>query len=71
MDFCRLAGKPTVGVIGELVDDDEEVGEIKGVAARRGIGMMNRDGCLRFGKKWGLKVCTIEHLVSFLEKTSK
>ena len=30
--------------------------------------MMRRDGCLRFGKRWGLKVCTIEDLVDYVDK---
>ncbi|OJJ49126.1 hypothetical protein ASPZODRAFT_129529 [Penicilliopsis zonata CBS 506.65] len=67
VDFCRLAGKSPVGVIAELVEDGELV---EGVAALGGDnGMMRRDGCLRFGRKWGLKVCTIEDLVAYLEKT--
>ena len=67
MEFCRLAGKAPAGVIAELVEDGEIV---EGVAEIRGEnGMMRRDGCLRFGKKWGIKVCTIEDLVEYLEKT--
>ncbi|KAI5302953.1 3,4-dihydroxy 2-butanone 4-phosphate synthase [Ascosphaera pollenicola] len=66
VDFCRLAGKPPVGVIGELVEDGTE---IEGKAACPGNGMMRRDGCLSFGKKWGLRVCTIEDLIEYLEKT--
>ncbi|KAL3475433.1 DHBP synthase RibB-like alpha/beta domain-containing protein [Aspergillus californicus] len=67
VEFCRLAGKRPAGVIAELVED----GEIApGVPEIRGDnGMMRRDGCLKFGKKWGLKVCTIEDLVEYLEKT--
>ena len=67
VDFCRLAGKRPVGVIAELVDDTGDV--IPGVAEIRGNnGMMRRDGCLRFGKEWGIKVCTIEDLVEYIEK---
>ncbi|KAI5295329.1 3,4-dihydroxy 2-butanone 4-phosphate synthase, partial [Ascosphaera atra] len=66
VDFCRLAGKPAVGVIGEIVEDGIET---EGVAERSGSGMMRRDGCLKFGQRWGLKVCTIEDLVDYLEKT--
>ncbi|EAW06940.1 3,4-dihydroxy-2-butanone-4-phosphate synthase RIB3 [Aspergillus clavatus NRRL 1] len=66
VDFCRLAGKPPAGVIAELVEDGEVV---EGVAEIQGNnGMMRRDGCLKFGKKWGLKVCTIEDLVEYLER---
>ncbi|KAL4932100.1 3,4-dihydroxy-2-butanone-4-phosphate synthase RIB3 [Aspergillus undulatus] len=67
VEFCRLAGKAPAGVIAELVEDGEVV---EGVAEIRGNnGMMRRDGCLRFGKRWGLKVCTIEDLVEYVEKT--
>ncbi|KAJ5379818.1 3-4-dihydroxy-2-butanone 4-phosphate synthase [Penicillium cataractarum] len=66
VDFCRLAGKAPVGVIAELVEGGETV---EGVAEIRGNnGMMRRDGCLKFGKKWGIKVCTIEDLVEYLER---
>ncbi|KAL1964053.1 hypothetical protein VTN77DRAFT_7599 [Rasamsonia byssochlamydoides] len=67
IDFCRLAGKFPAGVIGELVEEGELVGE--GVAELRGnIGMMRRDACLKFGRRFGLKVCTIEDLVAYLER---
>lgn len=65
VEFCRLAGKRPAGVICELVEDGEEV---EGLAERREGDMMRRDGCLRFGKRWGLKVCTIEDLVDFVDK---
>ncbi|KAL4957326.1 DHBP synthase RibB-like alpha/beta domain-containing protein [Aspergillus filifer] len=66
VEFCRLAGKQQAGVIAELVEDGEVV---EGVAELRGNnGMMRRDGCLKFGRRWGLKVCTIEDLVEFIEK---
>jgi 3,4-dihydroxy 2-butanone 4-phosphate synthase len=65
VEFCRLAGKPLVGVIGEMVEDGEPV---EGQALFRSPGMMRRDGCLAFGKKFGLKVCTIEDLVAYVEK---
>lgn len=64
VDLCRLAGKQLVGVIGELVEDGEE---ILGRAERNESGMMRRDACLAFGKKWGLKVCTIEDLIRYIE----
>ncbi|KAF7155142.1 hypothetical protein CNMCM5623_006569 [Aspergillus felis] len=67
VEFCRLAGKSPVGVIAELVEDGELV---EGVPEIRGNnGMMRRDGCLKFGKKWGIKVCTIEDLLEYLERT--
>ena len=65
VELCRLAGKQEVGVICELVEDGEEV---EGSAERVEGGMMRRDGCLRFGKRWGLKVCTIEDLVDYVYK---
>jgi 3,4-dihydroxy 2-butanone 4-phosphate synthase len=65
VEFCRLAGKTEVGVICELVEDGNEVET--GKAERVGGGMMRRDACLAFGKEWGLKVCTIEDLISFLD----
>jgi 3,4-dihydroxy 2-butanone 4-phosphate synthase len=66
VDFCRLAGLPEAAVICELVEDGEEVA---GRAVRSEPGMMRTEGCLKFGKQWGLKVCTIQALVAHLEKT--
>lgn len=66
VDLCRLAGKQPVGVICELITDGEEV---PGKAERLGGGMMRRDQCLEFGRRWGIKVCTIEDLVLYLEAT--
>jgi len=63
VDFCRLAGLTPVAAICELVDDGEE---IEGLAERKNSGMMRRDACLHFGKRWGLKVCTIEDLVEYM-----
>ena len=63
VEFCRLAGKPLVGVIGELVEDGQPV---PGIAEMREPGMMRRDACLEFGRKWGLQVCTIEDLIEYL-----
>jgi len=68
VDFCRLAGMQPVGAICEMVEDGEEVG---GLTERRGGGMMRRDGCLKFGKRWGLKVCTIEDLAEYIEHKDK
>lgn len=66
MEFCRLAGKAPAAAICEMVEDGEEV---EGVAERKEPGMMRRDGCLAFGRKWGLRVCTIEALVEYVERT--
>jgi len=63
VELCRLAGKTEAGVICELVDDGEEV---PGRAERRESGMLRRDGCLKFARRWGLKVCTIEELVDYV-----
>ena len=63
VELCRLAGKREVGVICELVDDGEEV---PGRAEMTGSGMLRRDGCLKFARRWGLKICTIEDLVDFV-----
>ena len=55
-----------MSVIAELVEEGEAT---EGVAEIRGNnGMMRRDACLKFGKKWGIKVCTIEDLVEYVEK---
>ncbi|KAF2642536.1 3,4-dihydroxy-2-butanone 4-phosphate synthase-like protein [Massarina eburnea CBS 473.64] len=64
VDLCRLAGKGDVGVICELITDGVEV---PGKAELEGGGMMRRDECLAFGKKWGIRVCTIEDLVTYIE----
>jgi len=65
VEFCRLSGMGEVGVISELVEEGEEVA---GEAIRREPGMMRRDGCLALGKRWGLRVVTIEDLVAYVEK---
>ena len=64
VEFCRLAGKSQVGAICEMVEDGEV---IPGQAAMREPGMMRRDACLDFGKKWGLRVCTIADLVEYVK----
>lgn len=66
VEFCRLAGKAPVAAISEIVED---VAPLAGQALIPDRGMLRRDGCLAFGKKWGLKVCTIEDLVIYVEKT--
>ncbi|KAK4502258.1 hypothetical protein PRZ48_005683 [Zasmidium cellare] len=65
VDFCKLAGKEPVAVIAEMVENGEEV---PGRAERGGnFGMMRRDGCLAFARRYGLKVVTIEDLVAHME----
>ncbi|KAH9907134.1 3,4-dihydroxy-2-butanone 4-phosphate synthase [Xylariomycetidae sp. FL2044] len=66
VDLCRLAGKVEAAAICEIVDDGEEV---SGRALRRAPGMLRGEGCIAFARKWGLKVCTIEDMVTYLEKT--
>jgi 3,4-dihydroxy 2-butanone 4-phosphate synthase len=64
VDLCRLAGKQPVGVICEMITDGEEV---PGKPELVGGGMMRTEECLAFGKKWGIKVCTIDDLVTYIE----
>lgn len=66
VDLCRLAGKQPVGVICELITDGEVV--VAGRPEMQGGGMMRRDECLAFGKAWGIRVCTIEDLVRYIEE---
>ncbi|PWY88397.1 bifunctional GTP cyclohydrolase II/3, 4-dihydroxy-2butanone-4-phosphate synthase [Aspergillus heteromorphus CBS 117.55] len=66
VEFCRLAGKAPAGVIAELVEDGETVPGVAEIGGENG--MMRRDACLKFGRKWGIKVCTIEDLVEFVER---
>lgn len=65
VDLCRLAGKQPVGVICEMINDGESV---DGRPELVGGGMMRTDDCLRFGQKWGIKVCTIEDMVTWIEE---
>lgn len=68
IDFCRLAGKAPVGVLAEMVEDGEEV---EGQTERSGgFGMMRRDGCMAFARKFGIKIVTIEDLIRYLEDAS-
>lgn len=74
VEFARLVGlEPAVAVIGELIeegDGKEEERAMRGEDGRPGYvthGMMRAEACLRFGRKWGIKVCTIEDLVEYVE----
>ena len=69
VDFCLLAGKEPVGVIAELVEDGEAVDGVAEMSG--GFGMMRKDGCLKFAKKYGLVVVTIEDLIRYLEDVGK
>ncbi|KAK6357370.1 hypothetical protein TWF718_001683 [Orbilia javanica] len=53
-ELCRLAGKEEVGVICEIVREED------GLMARR-------DDCIAFARRWGFKVCTIEDMVDYVE----
>lgn len=69
VDFCKLAGLPAVGVIGELVEDGEYV---EGKAEMTGgFGMMRKDQCLAFAKKFGLCCVTIEDLIRHLNSSAQ
>ncbi|KAK5113768.1 hypothetical protein LTR62_003152 [Meristemomyces frigidus] len=66
VDLCRLAGLEPVGVIAELVEEGEGV---EGSAERKGgAGMMRRDECLGFARRFGIKAVTIEDLIRYLEE---
>ena len=65
LELCRLAGKEPAAAICEMVVDGEET---PGRAELSGGRMMRRDDCLAFGKKWGIKVCTIEDMAAYVEK---
>lgn len=65
-EFARLAGeKQHVGIIAEIVEQGEEV---EGKAERGGLHMMRAKECIEFGKKYGIKVTTIEHLKAYVEE---
>jgi 3,4-dihydroxy-2-butanone 4-phosphate synthase len=53
VDLCTLTGLPRAGLLCELVNDDET-----GSMARR-------DDCRAFADKWGLKMISVEMLVSW------
>lgn len=67
-EFCRLAGKEPVGVLAELVEDGGEAASDGTGEMGEGFGMMRRDACLAFGRRYGLRVVTIEALIQFLEQ---
>lgn len=66
IELCRLAGKAPAALLCEMVLDGEEPSP--GMPEFVGGGMMRRDDCLEFGRRWGLKVCTIEDLVAYVEE---
>ena len=71
IELCRLAGKREVGAICELVVEGEEVAVDNGAEARAertapNGGMMRGEDCINFGRRWGIKACTIEALDNHL-----
>ncbi|QLQ80256.1 hypothetical protein HG537_0D02570 [Torulaspora globosa] len=56
VDLCKLSGLPPVGVICELVKDEDG-------------SMMRLDDCRDFGAKHNIPLITIEQLVHYLERT--
>jgi 3,4-dihydroxy 2-butanone 4-phosphate synthase len=66
VEFCRLARAGDVAVICELVEEGAD--DPHGRAQRDDVGMMRRDGCLKFARRWGLKICTIDALARWLER---
>ncbi|KAI4122545.1 MAG: hypothetical protein LQ338_005759 [Usnochroma carphineum] len=76
LEFCRLAGKSEVGAICELVEEGEELPSIEDGVVRmeRTVpngGMLRGEKCLAFGRRWGIKVCTIKALVEYLDEHEK
>lgn len=73
-EFARLAGvQPAVGVIGEMVVDGREAETSHpGALGRKpeyvGAGMMRAKECVQFGNDWGIRCCTIEALVRYVEE---
>ncbi|KAK7202961.1 3,4-dihydroxy-2-butanone 4-phosphate synthase [Myxozyma melibiosi] len=57
VDLCKLTGLPPVGVIGEIVKDEDG-------------SMARRDDCLAFGKQHDLDVITIDALVEYIKQQS-
>lgn len=72
-ELARLARiEPAVAVIGEMVVDGEEEtvnGETESKPELVDSGMMRMTECLEFGRKWGIRCCTIEDLAAYVEKT--
>lgn len=68
VEFARLAGEEMqVGVIAELVEGvDKE--EEEGSSERGGLDMMRAKECVEFGRKYGIKVVTIEDLKKYVEE---
>ncbi|KAI4190720.1 MAG: hypothetical protein L6R41_000582 [Letrouitia leprolyta] len=74
LEFCRLAGKREARVLCELIDQGEVIGGLSeegAVITERTVpngGMPRGEGCLAFGRQMGIKVCTIDALVEYLDR---
>lgn len=70
VEFCRLAGLDShVAVIGELVEGHQSSTDGDAVEQWQGsTGMMRGRECVEFGRRWGIKVCTVEHLVRYVSQ---
>lgn len=65
IDFCRLAGLTQCATIAELVVDGDEV---EGQAILKNPEMMRGENCIKFARKYNLKVCTTADLLVHIEK---
>lgn len=58
VDLCLLAGLPPVGVIGELVKDEDG-------------SMMRLDDCVEFGQKYDIPIVSIEDLLAYINENGQ
>ncbi|AMD18521.1 HBL381Cp [Eremothecium sinecaudum] len=58
VELCKLVGLPEVGVICELVRDEDGL-------------MMGLDDCKEFGKKYGIEMITIPQLQAYVRERQK
>lgn len=66
VELCKLAGKPEVGVIGEMIEEGAQEEGVPEIQAPNG--MLRRDGCLQFGKRWRIKVCMTQDLIGYIKQ---
>lgn len=59
-DLCYLAGQAPAGLLCELVNPDDDEGN-----------MARRDDCWRFAKNWGLKCISVEDLARYVLEEGK
>ena len=67
IEFCRLAGMRPAGVLCELVEPGSECPE--GKTEIYDAGMRRGQSCLKFARQWGIRLCTIDALVEYVEQT--